>query len=565
MLTISQPCGLNSLQEDGISLAGRGDVTRYNLLPTADYSALKTTYTSMPSLPTSSTRVHHTRDWHQSLLNVHSEHGALRKLLGEQAAQSSVVSKLPTNSELGRPLKNLLVLSIGWMFYFMSFFSLRSLQSSINHVAGLGLASLACIYAGFLVGCLVTIPIVRRLGTRRILAAGLVCHIIYVAANIHPTFYTVIPSSTLAGFSQVLMWTAQGAYLIKLSKAGSARSSKSLNSTASVYFGVFFLFYSLAPVFGSLLTSVLMQTVAVPWDYVVNFSNQSVYDSNGTALEHFYEYNWSNHSYTTPDTPTKSCGLLFCHAELNNDELFVLPLQTRLIIFGAYVISMVLSFTIFTLFLDEPRDQTQMNPRYISQFKSLLKFVKNPKFHLLAPVIFYMGIQTSFHSGEITKAYVTCLYGMEMVGFAMAGFGCSAAISSFVTGYLKRYINRLAILSLGFLINAACLVVMGLWMPTEDNLVPVLVLICLWGFAEGIWITHINCATGLLFPDNIEAAYTAFQFIVALGLVVGYSVSQYLCMLSKLYAVGVFAVLGMTSFVILKWQISRERRMPVKC
>lgn len=69
---------------------------------------------------------------------------------------------------------------------------------------------------------------------------------------------------------------------------------------------------------------------------------------------------------------------------------------------------------------------------------------------------------------------------------------------------------------------------------------------------------HYSGATGLLFPDSIEAAYTAFQFIVALGLVVGYSVSQYLCMLTKLYTVGIFAVLGMTSFVILKWLVSRE-------
>ena len=61
-----------------------------------------------------------------------------------------------------RLYKNLLLLSISFFFVFSAFQALSNLQSSINCDAGLGLASLAAIYATIIVSGMYIAPIAYR-------------------------------------------------------------------------------------------------------------------------------------------------------------------------------------------------------------------------------------------------------------------------------------------------------------------------------------------------------------------------------------------------------------------
>jgi hypothetical protein len=66
----------------------------------------------------------------------------------------------PVKMSQGRIIKNLVVISLGFLCLFTSFSSLSNLQSSLNKEEGLGVGGLAVIYAALVVSCLLTPPVI---------------------------------------------------------------------------------------------------------------------------------------------------------------------------------------------------------------------------------------------------------------------------------------------------------------------------------------------------------------------------------------------------------------------
>ena len=98
--------------------------------------------------------------------------------------------------------KNVIFLSISFSTTAFAYQSLLNSQSSLNPVAGLGVASLTVSYCFTIIaGLILSSLMVRKKGTIWTIAACMFCHIVYAVANMYPSWFTLIPTSVIVGKS----------------------------------------------------------------------------------------------------------------------------------------------------------------------------------------------------------------------------------------------------------------------------------------------------------------------------------------------------------------------------
>ncbi|VDI65284.1 Hypothetical predicted protein [Mytilus galloprovincialis] len=128
----------------------------------------------------------------------------------------------PENTEpapMGRMriLKNVFVVSIGFMFLFTSFQSLSNLQSTLNKDEGLGTGGLSVVYGALVVSCML-LPsfVIAHLGCKWTVTLSMLCYIAYMALNFHAIWGTIIPASIIVGLGGGTLWAAKCAYLTQI-------------------------------------------------------------------------------------------------------------------------------------------------------------------------------------------------------------------------------------------------------------------------------------------------------------------------------------------------------------
>lgn len=500
-----------------------------------------------------------------------------------QAEDDADNVRCETYSNPLHPFKNLLVVCVGHMLFSVAYISLRNLQSSMNHEKGLGLTSLACIYGGFVFGCIFTTAIVHRFGPKFTLIIAILFHIAYSTANAFPSFYTLVPASAIAGISQAAMWTALGTYMTHISKVAAQIYNKSIEGVSSKYFGMLFLFDAIARVIGSLVTSLMMElaplvnanTTTKPNlnTFVVNDSYdalQSPFSQENISILLLNASSPSLISLTTISSPVSVttlqesdlfiplqediCGPNFCHYVWRNHNSFDISSGMRFLLTGIFSICLIFSVLLIAFFMDAvylTRKIEQDEDSFTSDLIAVLRLWTEPEWLLLTPLIIYCGVLISFISADVTKAFMTCYLGIDVIGYLMTCFGICAAIGSFASGYIVPITGRTSIYITVTSINLGALVWMRFWRLSIYNNVLVFLLSGILGLVEGIWTTHTNSLPGILFPLQAEAAYSNFQLVIALAMMTGYSYAHELCMTEKIYLNGAACITAIISFLVL--------------
>jgi hypothetical protein len=105
--------------------------------------------------------------------------------------------------------RSLVVVSLSFVLVFSSFRSVQSLQSSINSAGGLGVMTMACAHLSMCLTCHATPRLVQRLSSKWTLILGVIFYMAWIAANMAPHPYTLLPTALGVGFGQSLVWSAQ--------------------------------------------------------------------------------------------------------------------------------------------------------------------------------------------------------------------------------------------------------------------------------------------------------------------------------------------------------------------
>ena len=261
--------------------------------------------------------------------------------------------------------RNLYAVSIAFMLVFSAFIGIQNLQSSLN--AQLGVVSLSVTYAFYFFIGFMTPGIVRFLGTKYSLLFGFICHVIYIASNYYPEYYTLVPTSILLGIGSGPVWAGLSTHLATTAITLAPYVSDSIDVLISKFTGIFFFIFQLTQLFGNIVSSLVL-----------------------------FPYGESKND-TTPDV-------------CDNTEASDLEPELKYILFSIYLGFDIAGITVLLIFVSklptefEFSGKSTLARRYCSEpFIDLLKVLFSWRMLLLGPLSLYNGLELSFAYGSFTQ------------------------------------------------------------------------------------------------------------------------------------------------------------------
>ncbi|XP_044024880.1 protein unc-93 homolog A isoform X2 [Siniperca chuatsi] len=433
---------------------------------------------------------------------------------------------------ISRNFKNVLVVSVGFLFLFTAYGGLQSLQSSLNAEQGMGVASLSVIYASIIVSSMFLPPImIKNLGCKWTIVVGMACYVSYSFGNLYPGWYTLIPTSVILGLGGSPLWSAKCTYLTISGNTQAAREGKKGSDVINQYFGIFFFIFQSSAVWGNLMSSLIF--------------GQDTNVANITAEQ------------------LQSCGVADCGLNISVNSTTTRPAQQLVwTLVGCYIGN---ASVYFGITIKEQASQFRENREpFCHTFLATFRLLKDWRLVTLIPLTMYSGFEQSFLSGEFTKNYVTCALGIHFVGFAMMCFGASNSLCSFVFGRLARYTGRATLFFLAALANFSCIIALLFWRPHPDQLAVFFVFPALWGMADAIWQTQTNALYGVLFPRDKEAAFANYRMWESLGFVIAFAYSTFLCLEYKLYILLAVLLVTVVTYPIVEYYEHKNPTPPVE-
>nr|XP_030708693.1 protein unc-93 homolog A isoform X2 [Globicephala melas] len=389
-------------------------------------------------------------------------------------------------------LKNVLVLSFGFLLLFIAYGGLQSLQSSLYSEEGLGVAALSTLYGGMLLSSMFLPPIlIKKLGCKWTIVIAMCCYVTFTLGNFYASWYTLIPTSILLGLGAAPLWSAQGTYLTTMGSTHAEKTGKLGKDVVSQYFGIFFLLYQTAGVFGNLTSSLVFG-----------------------------------------QTPTQGSGFL----AVLLIAVFLEPIKDA---------------------QQESEGEKQPSP-FWSTLLSTAKLYRDKRLCLLVLLPLYSGFQQAFLAGDYTRSYITCALGIQFVGYVMICFAAVNALCSVLYGKLAQYTGRTALFALGAVTHLSCIIALLLWKPNPRQLPLFFVFPGLWGAADAVWQTQNNALFGVLFEKNKEAAFASYRLWEALGFVIAFGYSMFLCVSVKLYVLLGVLSLAMAAYGTVEYLGSKK-------
>ena len=359
--------------------------------------------------------------------------GSCRDISKSHKDFTQLSSKDPEDNiivESNKHTKNLIAISICLTLASMAFGSIRNLQSSINREGGVGMSSLAACFSSFVIGSIFSPFLVQNFQPRKCLIISLLPQLVWVASNIYPVMWLMIPTSIVMGASIAMMWNALSTYVTFLAKGYSEKRKEAFEHTLSRYFGIFGLTFQTHIIAGNLIASLVLMYANQPMSApvgglaVMNTTNASSHNieeyihlgqlnnsyavinesviSNGSSLFHY-----SNSSLKASSSHYHLCGSKYCHHYVIDDEGMHVSDPTKYLLYGIYIGCMLLAI-IIAFWLLEPLNQRLFSSQIASfslvgeHLKSLGKFFMLRKFIFLIPLLVYSNMQSGFLTAEVT-------------------------------------------------------------------------------------------------------------------------------------------------------------------
>ncbi|KOB79338.1 putative UNC93A protein, partial [Operophtera brumata] len=151
--------------------------------------------------------------------------------------------------------RNIFVLGFAFMIHFTAFHGTANLQSSLNSDAGAGTFTLAAIYFSLIISnILLPAVVIKWLGCKWAVAVSFVAYMPFIIAQFYPRLYSLVPAGMMVGFGGGPLWCAKCTYL-------SVLSGVPAEVLVVRFFGLFFMFYQMAQIWGNLVSSAMVPLI----------------------------------------------------------------------------------------------------------------------------------------------------------------------------------------------------------------------------------------------------------------------------------------------------------------
>ncbi|KAK7500311.1 hypothetical protein BaRGS_00008534 [Batillaria attramentaria] len=435
--------------------------------------------------------------------------------------------------------KNVLVLSLGFLFLFTAYQSMANLQTSLNKEDGVGAWSLSAIYVALIVSSMF-LPkfVIARLGCKWTIPACMFGYALYMGANFYAVIWLMTVTGVILGIGAAPLWSAKCTYLTQIGVWYAKMTKQSEDAIINRFFGFFFMMFQTSQIWGNLISSEVFSSKPDNSSDVINRTESEL------AI----------------------CGANFCPSYAINNPSFDQPKEKVYILCGIYLACAVLGFIVISLFLDPiTLDQEtsaadrHLSPRLlIATFKHL---VASPAQMLLVPITVYSGVEQAFIGGDYTKSYISCTLGIWNIGYVMICYGVVDAICSFVFGRLVQYVGHIPFFVLATVLHGGLQIFLLLWEPSQDHVIVFYCVAALWGMGDAVIQTQINALYGSLFTANTEAAFANYKLWESVGFVMPYAYNdyKYMCTYKKLYVSLAFLGTGILGYTAVEVMEKRKR------
>ncbi|XP_055917766.1 UNC93-like protein isoform X2 [Eupeodes corollae] len=384
-------------------------------------------------------------------------------------------------------------------------------------------------------------------GCKWTIALSFIAYMPYIAAQFYPRFYTFIPAALGVGFGGGPLWCAKCTYLSIVAEATTRvvgnDSVKDVNVVR--FFGLFFVFYQMAQVWGNLISS-----------SVLSFATAGEFDGVMPNL-----------TFPSKSRVAEICGANFCPGvDANINPNLIPPQPEKIQVLSAiFLCCMVLACLLVIFGVDSlkrygmDRHEAGKGQSGCKLLSVTVKLLSEQYQLLLLPITMFIGLEEAFVAVDFTASFVACGWGISRIGFAMICFGIANAIAAGVAGALAKLAGRLSIMLTVFVIHVSLLIWMHQWKAVEGDYVTYCAMAAVWGICDGIWLVNVNAFSGILFPGKEIAAYSNFRLWESTGSVIGYIISPLLCTSIKLKLLLSVMIVGMFGYSYIEYMERREK------
>ena len=281
--------------------------------------------------------------------------------------------------------KNLIALSVSLSIILCSTTTAQSAQSTLNMDSGLGLASLSCVYVCCAISCFFSSTIVRFFGTKWTLVLCEIGYCSFHAANLYPTFYTLIAISIVYGSCAGPLYTAHGTYLTSVAISYASKTSQQKEHTISRFNGIYYMIYLLGISLGGIMMSFLLQ------------NKQSSDKKEGVLSSHVFCGAKDNCASDLSSTSYENSS--------THDNYEMPDSKARTKFFIALLVLGMSSIIIAILFIDKLQTfSTHVTvKRDHGKRKGIFAVAFSNKFLLLLPMIVMFSYESVLFVGDFTK------------------------------------------------------------------------------------------------------------------------------------------------------------------
>ena len=294
------------------------------------------------------------------------------------------------------------------------------------------------------------------------------------------------------------------------------------------FFGIFFFLFQTHAIWGNLLSSLVLKTSA----------------SNSTADD------------------IGTCGANFCpHTDDEEEDEEKKEDKTPVyILAGVCLFFAVCAAAVVALFVDSMTrygedERKELNGGKLTGKRLALATFKqmlHPYQLLIIPITVWSGLEQGFLSADITRAYVTCSWGVDKIGWTLMCYGIVDAVGSLSFGPVVRRFGRVPVFLFGAVLNAGLLTTLLLWRPSPDVPLVYFLVTGLWGFGDSIWQTQINAVYGVLFPAKEEEAFCNYRMWESAGFIVSFVWADLVCVRPKIYFLYAWLGVSMVGYLYVE-------------
>ncbi|XP_066924048.1 protein unc-93 homolog A-like [Clytia hemisphaerica] len=434
--------------------------------------------------------------------------------------------------------KNLAIITFAVFINFTGFSGLQNLQSSLH--PEIGFICLCILYAAFMVSCLFLPNLtVWKLGYKYTMVLGMNGYATFSMAQFYPKLWLMAISACIAGCASAIFWSSISSMLTLLATRHANDTKTDFDSINQKFFAIFYFGFRMAHVIGNLISSVVLTKDSTTDSVSVNFTQPNLQ----CGIQNCPGQLTQNINVTLPKTDLTSS---------NVQQLFYIYLGTG--IFGVIAVLLTLS---------NLKDQSPVAHKTLKrELGAVLVFLRNTTIWKLSVLPIGIGISLGFVYSDLTKAFVTCAFGVNNVGYSMMCFGASSCVSSFIIQSIVRKTGSFVIILIGWFVYMATIVWLFFWEISEQPLYVVFITISLLGFSDVAVFSQIHGFFGVMFPENKTEVFSVFKVFNSLGQASYFAYGNHLCIRTKLFIVIAFYLVGICLYAHVYRGFTKDIKKP---